>query len=349
MHWSDERVLVTGGNGFLGAYVVRAVAEKHPMALFAPGRQELDLMLRASIRAFLSQNRPTVVIHCAGTIGGIAANARHPATFLYQNAIMGLELLEGCRLFGVKRVLVVGTSCEYPENAQVPISPTSLWNGEPTRVTAPYGHAKRLLFAHGQACAQEHGMRVSHVILSNLYGPGDHFEDDDKSHVLIALVRRCLQAKAHGAESLTVWGDGTCSREFLFVEDAARGILLAAERDPCTAVLNLGSGVETTIAALARMVTTEVGFAGTLIFDRTKPNGTPKRCLDNSVAFQLGYRPQVELREGLARTVAWLRSLEFKHETESQAPDGMRGTTLAVDHERTLSVMCGDHTAIDDP
>jgi GDP-L-fucose synthase len=303
--WSRERVLVTGAHGFLGKHLVEALRARRPAALLGPSHEELDLMERATVRAFLERERPTVVLHVAGSIGGIAANVAHPGAFVYRNVVMGAELLEAARLASVRRVVVAGTTCEYPADAPLPVAPSSLWNGAPAPETAPYGHAKRLLFVQGEAYAKEYGLSVSHAILANLYGPGDHL-DDARSHVATALLRRCLEARATKAKEVVAWGSGTPTREFLFVRDAAEGLLLAAERDPGGAPLHLGSGEETAISELARLAAEAAGFRGAIRFDPSKPDGTKRRVLDSSVARALGFAPRTRLAEGLRETADWM-------------------------------------------
>ena len=303
--WARERVLVTGAGGFLGRHLVDALRARRPAALLAPKHAELDLMERATVRAFFEREKPTVVLHVAGAIGGIAANVAHPGEFVYRNVVMGAELLEACRLASVRRVVVAGTTCEYPADAPLPVAPASLWDGAPVPETAPYGHAKRLLFVQGEAYAKEHGLSVSHAILANLYGPGDHL-DEARSHVATALLRRCLEARAARAKEIVAWGSGTPTREFLFVRDAAEGLLLAAERDPGGAPLNLGSGEEVAIADLARLAAEAAGFQGAVRFDPSKPDGAKRRVLDASAARALGFAPRTRLAEGLRETADWM-------------------------------------------
>lgn len=303
--WSRERVLVTGAHGFLGRHLIEVLRARRPAALLGPPRAELDLLERAPSRAYFEREKPTVVLHVAGAIGGIAANVAHPGEFVYRNVVMGAELLETCRLSGVRRVVVAGTPCEYPADAPLPVAPASLWNGAPAPETAPYGHAKRLLFVQGEAYAKEYGLSVSHAILANLYGPGDHLEPE-RSHVVTALLRRCLEAKAAKAKEVVGWGTGTPTRELLFVSDAAEGLLLAAERDPGGAPLHLGSGEEVAIAEIARLAAEAAGFRGAIRFDASKPDGAKRRVLDSSVARALGFAPRTRLAEGLRTTADWM-------------------------------------------
>ena len=254
-------------------------------------------------RPRLFEEKPTVVLHVAGAIGGIAANVAHPGEFVYRNVVMGAELLETCRLSGVRRVVVAGTSCEYPADAPLPVAPASLWNGAPAPDTAPYGHAKRLLFVQGEAYAKEYGLSVSHAILANLYGPGDHL-DEASSHVATALLRPA-SARAAKAKEIVAWGSGTPTREFLFVRDAAEGSC-SRPRDPGGAPLNLGSGEEVAIADLARLAAEAAGFGGAIRFDPTKPDGAKRRVLDSSAARALGFSPRTRLAEGLRETADWM-------------------------------------------
>ncbi len=306
--WAQESVLVTGGRGFLGRHVVAALKKLRPRSLWAPTHVQLDLLVRRRVERFLQKHRPGVVFHLAADVGGIGANVAHGGRFAYANLVMGAELLEACRKSGVRRVVVASTTCTYPADAPVPLRVADWWDGYPARETAPYGLAKKMLFVLGEGFRREHGLSSSHVILANLYGEGDHFDEKD-AHVIPALIRRFVEAKSSGAKEVICWGTGGPTREFLYVSDAAQGLVLAAEKDEGLDPLNLGSGEEITIRDLAAMIAAAVGYTGMVRFDPTRPDGQMRRCLESSAARALGFAPSVTLRAGIARTVRWMEKL----------------------------------------
>lgn len=301
----EKTILVTGGNGFLGRHVVRALHEASYARIVAPRRAEFNLLSEHDIERMLACHRPDLVLHLAAVVGGIGANRQNPGSFLYQNLMMGAQLIEACRRFGVQKYVQVGTICSYPKFTPVPFRESALWDGYPEETNAPYGLAKKLLIVQLQAYRAQYGFNGVNVLPVNLYGPGDNF-DPHSSHVIPALIRKCLEAKARGERTITVWGTGTPTREFLYVEDAARGIVLAAERLETSEPINLGSGHEISIRDLVYLIAEKTGFSGAICFDPTQPDGQPRRCLDITRARQLlGYEPQVSLSEGLDHTIAW--------------------------------------------
>jgi len=305
--WETRRVLVTGGAGFLGRTLLRKMAERGAGSVAAPRAEEVDLRDKAAIRRCLRATRPDLVIHAAAVVGGIGANRAHPGRFFYENAVMGIELIEEARLAGVGQLVCLGTICAYPKFTPVPFREEELWNGYPEETNAPYGLAKKMLLVQLQAYRAEYGFRGVFLLPVNLYGPEDNF-DLETSHVIPAMIRRFLEAKATGASEVTLWGDGSPTREFLYVEDAAEGILAAAERYDGAEPVNLGSGEEISIRDLATLVAKETGFTGAVRWDTSKPNGQPRRRLDVSRAERLfGWRATTRLAEGLGKTVAWYR------------------------------------------
>jgi GDP-L-fucose synthase len=305
--WVERKVLVTGGAGFLGAHVVRNIQDQGCQAVVVPRSREFDLREKSSIIRLLEQARPDLVLHLAATVGGIGANRRHPGQFFYENAIMGLQLMEQARLFGVDKFVVIGTICAYPKFTPVPFQEADLWNGYPEETNAPYGLAKKMLLVQAQAYRQEYGFNAIYLLPVNLYGPGDNF-DPETSHVIPALIRKCLEAGERGQEEVVVWGTGQASREFLYVEDAAEAIALAAEHYNDPAPVNLGSGLEMSIKELVELIADLTGFKGRLVWDTTKPDGQPRRCLDTTLAERaFGFRARTEFREGLQRTIDWYR------------------------------------------
>ncbi|GIW79328.1 MAG: GDP-L-fucose synthase [Gemmatales bacterium] len=305
----SAKLLITGGSGFLGRHVVTEFARHGWSNLFAPRRVDYDLTQPAQVAQLFRCHRPRVVVHLAAQVGGIEANRRHPGTFLYKNLMMGANLLEACRRFGCDKVVVIGTICSYPKFTPVPFKEEDFWNGYPEETNAPYGLAKKLVGLQLQTYHQEFGLKGVYLLPVNLYGPGDNF-DLTTSHVIPALIRKCVEAKENGSRQVTIWGTGKPTREFLYVADAARAIRLATEKLNTPEPLNIGSGKEISIADLARRIAEKVGFDGELVFDPTRPDGQPRRCLDVSKARRLlDFEAKTSLDEGLEKTIQWY----FRH------------------------------------
>jgi GDP-L-fucose synthase len=306
--WASRRVVVTGGAGFLGSFVVEKLRERGAEFVFVPRRQEYDLREAAAIRRLYEQTRPDVIIHLAAVVGGIGANRRHPGRFFYDNAIMGIQLIELARQFGVGKFVCVGTVCSYPKFTPVPFRETDLWNGYPEETNAPYGLAKKMLLVQLQAYRQEYGFPGIYLIPTNLYGPRDHF-DLENSHVIPALIRKCIEAQERGDPKIVVWGTGQATREFLYVEDAAEAIVLAAERYDGPEPINIGSGEEISIRDLVDLIRELTGYTGDVEWDTSKPDGQPRRRIDTTRAREwLGWEARTSLREGLRRTIEWYRA-----------------------------------------
>lgn len=304
-YWSRQRVIVTGGNGFLGSYVVEKLWERGAKEVVIPRRAEFDLRERDAIRSLLDQTKPDMVIHLAASVGGIGANREHPADFFYDNLMMGVQLLHECWQSNVSKLVILGTVCAYPKYTPVPFSEDDLWNGYPEETNAPYGLAKKMLLVQSEAYRQQYGYNSIFLLPTNLYGPRDNF-NPASSHVIPALIRKCLEAKNAGVEYIEAWGDGSPTREFLYVEDAAEGILLAAERYDSSEPVNLGSSFEISIKELTETIARLTGFEGEIRWDTSKPNGQPRRKLDTSRARErLGFESQITFEEGLKRTIQW--------------------------------------------
>ncbi|MDH7569245.1 MAG: GDP-L-fucose synthase [Armatimonadota bacterium] len=305
MEWPDKRVVVTGGAGFLGSFVVEKLRERGCRSVFVPRSKEYDLRDRDAIVRLYEKARPHVVIHLAAVVGGIGANRANPGRFFYDNAIMGIQLMEYARQFGVEKFVAVGTICAYPKFTPVPFKEDDLWNGYPEETNAPYGLAKKMMLVQAQAYRAQYGFNAIYLLPVNLYGPRDNF-DLESSHVIPALIRKCHQAKERREGRIVLWGDGSPTREFLYVEDAAEGLLLATERYNGPEPVNLGTGEEVTIRDLAAMIAAEVGFEGEIFWDTSRPNGQPRRCLDVSRAQKyFGFRATHRLADGIPKTVAW--------------------------------------------
>lgn len=303
--WAEQSVIVTGGAGFLGRHVVQALQERGAKHVFVVRSAAYDLRHEENVRRLYQDVPATMVIHLAASVGGINANRNHPGSFFYNSLMMGVLMMEHARLANVPKFVGIGTICEYPKFTPVPFREEDLWNGYPEETNAPYGLAKKMLLVQGQAYRQEYGYNSIHIMPTNLYGAGDNF-DLDTSHVIPALIRKCLTAKQNGDPYIEIWGDGSPTREFLYVKDAAEGILLAAEHYNGAEPINLGSGTEISIRDLATLIAELVGFTGEFRYDPSKPNGQPRRQLDVSRAWEaFGFRARTPFREGLRETVAW--------------------------------------------
>jgi GDP-L-fucose synthase len=308
MQWREKRVLVTGGAGFLGSFVVEKLRERGCQNVTVPRSKEYDLRDRDAIIRLYTEAQPHMVIHLAAVVGGIGANRMHPGRFFYDNAIMGIQLMEYARQFGVEKFVATGTACAYPKFTPTPFNEDDLWDGYPEETNAPYGLAKKMMLVQAQAYRAQYGFNAIYLLPVNLYGPRDNF-DLETSHVIPALIRKCVEAKETGCREILLWGDGLPTREFLYVEDAATGLLLATERYDGDQPVNLGTGEEISIRDLAQMIAAEVGFTGDIVWDITKPNGQPRRCLDVSRAKQLfGFHAAHRLRAGISLTVAWFQA-----------------------------------------
>lgn len=308
MFWKTQRVLVTGGAGFLGWCVVEKLRSRGCQNVVVPRSNEFDLREASQVARLFETARPNLVIHLAAVVGGIGANRAQPGRFFYDNALMGLHLLEHARRFGVGKFVALGTVCAYPKFTPIPFREDDLWNGYPEETNAPYGLAKRMLLVQAQAYRAQYGFNAIYLVPANLYGPRNNFNPAE-SHVIPALIRKAVEGHERGLAQIVLWGDGTPTREFLHVEDAAEAILLAAERYDGADPVNLGTGEEISIADLARLICSEVGYQGDIVWDAAMPGGQPRRRLDVSRAKELfGFTARRSLREGLRETVAWYRA-----------------------------------------
>ena len=318
--WTGRRVMVTGGAGFLGKAVVQRLEADGANNIFVPRSQEYDLRTAEGVRDALADGRPDIVIHLAAVVGGIGANRENPGRLFYENATMGIELMDQARRAGIEKFVQIGTVCSYPKFTPVPFHEDDLWNGYPEETNAPYGMAKKMLLVQGQAYREQYGFNVIHLVPVNLYGPGDNF-DPASSHVIPALIKKCVDAREEGDDHIVVWGTGAASREFLYVDDAAEGIVLASERYNDPDPVNLGIGQEITIRDLVRLIATFTAFEGETRWDHSKPDGQPRRALDTRRARErFGFEARTTFEDGLRRTIAWYeRNRQALSETASVA------------------------------
>lgn len=316
--WRRQRVLVTGGGGFLGGHVVDALKKLGPLALAAPRSAQYDLRRLDRIEALLKEHQPSLIINLAAVCGGIGANLAEPGRFFYDNIVMGAQLMDGARRFKVDKYVQLGTVCSYPKLSPIPFKEERLWEGYPEETNAPYGIAKKALLVQAQAYRKQYGFNAVYLIPINLYGPRDHF-DLETSHVIPALIRRCLTAVQEGDGFIHCWGSGNATREFLYVDDAVRGLLKAAELYDKPEPVNLGAGSEISIKDLVGLIARLTGFKGEVRWDASKPDGQPRRRLDTSKAFQeFGFRSEIGLEEGLKRTISWYK----ERQASSPSPTG---------------------------
>jgi GDP-L-fucose synthase len=305
-----RRVVVTGGAGFLGSYVVEKLGARGCERVFVPRSREYDLVRGEDVRRLYRDTQPDLVLHLAAVVGGIGANRRNPGRYFYENLMMGAQLMEGARLAGVKKFVAVGTICSYPKFTPVPFKEDDLWAGYPEETNAPYGLAKKMMLVQAQAYREQYGFNAVFLLPVNLYGPRDNF-DPESSHVIPALIRKCVEAARGGAEEVVCWGSGEATREFLHAEDCAEGLLLAAERYDGPEAVNLGAGFEISIRELAAKVAALAGFRGRLVWDASKPDGQPRRSLDVSRAErEFGFRARIGFDQGLRQTVQWYQEQE---------------------------------------
>ncbi|MDX1945992.1 MAG: GDP-L-fucose synthase [Pirellulaceae bacterium] len=305
---AGKRIVVTGGAGFLGRHVCQELTRHDPAEIFVPRSTRYDLRQREAIVQLLHDSRPDLILHLAAVVGGIGANRENPGRYFYENAVMGLHLLEEARLAKIPKVVSVGTICSYPKFTPVPFREEELWNGYPEETNAPYGLAKKMLLVQAQAYRQQYGFNAITLLPVNLYGPHDNF-DPASSHVIPALIRKFVLAQAAGETEVSAWGTGNASREFLFVRDAAEGIVRAAAVYNQPEPLNLGSGREVTIRELAELIAQSCGYLGSIRWDASQPDGQPRRCLDTTrAAREIGFRAATPLEDGLAETIAWYQS-----------------------------------------
>ena len=307
--WNHKRVLVTGGAGFLGSVVVEKLRRQNCKEIFVPRSKDYNLVQMEDVKKAYQDSRPDVVIHLAAKVGGIGANQANPGQFFYDNLMMGSQMMEVGRQVGLQKFVAIGTICAYPKFTPVPFKEEDLWNGYPEETNAPYGLAKKMLLVQSQAYRQQYGFNSIVLFSANLYGPRDNF-NLETSHVIPALIRKCLEAKAHAERSIVVWGTGTPTREFLYVDDAADGILLAAENYDKSEPVNLGTGFEVSIKGLVSLIVKLTGFSGEIIWDASKPDGQPRRMLDTTRALkEFGFKSGMGFEEGLLRTIDWYGKL----------------------------------------
>ncbi len=306
---ADQRICVTGAEGFLGKRVVNQLRVNGCREVFEVRHRDFDLVRGDDVERLYREVKPQILIHLAAVVGGIGANRENPGRFFYENIMMGVQLMEGARHHSVEKFVQLGTVCAYPKFAQVPFREDELWNGYPEETNAPYGLAKKALLVQAQGYRDQYGLNAIYLLPVNLYGPGDNF-DPASSHVIPALINKCVDAVERDAPAIEVWGTGSATREFLYVDDAAEGIVLAAEKYNGREPINLGSGIEISIRDLVKLIAKETGFGGDIVWDTSKPDGQPRRALDVSRATELlGFRATTDFVEGLRRTIEWYRTV----------------------------------------
>jgi len=304
---STKRILVTGGAGFLGRYVVKKLEERGCREIFIPRSKDYNLVEMEPVKRLYGDAKPDIVIHLAARVGGIGETSKRPGEFFYENLMMGVQMMEQGRVFGVEKFVAIGTVCAYPKNIPAPFTEEDLWNGYPEETNAPYGIAKKMTLVQAQAYHQQYGFNATYLLPVNLYGPGDNF-DPETSHVIPALIKKCVDAMEVSTDKITVWGTGEPTREYLYVEDAAEGIVLATEKYNKPEPVNLGSGFEISIKHLAGLIAELTGFKGQLVWDTSKPDGQPRRLFDTSkAAKEFGFRARTSFKEGLRKTIEWYK------------------------------------------
>ena len=311
--WQEKRVVVTGGSGFLGKFVVEELKKKGCKHIFIPRKKDYDLRQMSVIKRMLQESKPHMIIHLAAVVGGIGANRLKPGEFFYDNLMMGAQLVEQSRLFGVEKFVAIGTICAYPKFTKVPFKEEDLWNGYPEETNAPYGLAKKMLLVQSQAYRQQYGFNSIYLLPVNLYGPSDNFVPQHTTHVIPAVIKKCFDAIRFERDVITVWGTGKPTREFLYIEDAARAIVLAAEKYHKSDPVNIGYGSEIKIRELVYLIARMTGFKEEIIWDKSQPDGQPKRRLDVKKAQkEFGFVARISLKEGLKKTITWYkRQKEF--------------------------------------
>jgi GDP-L-fucose synthase len=324
---ASKRILLTGGAGFLGSNIVNQLQKAGCERVIVPRKIDFDLTRREAVERLFEEVRPQVVIHGAAVVGGIGANQANPGRFFYENAIMGIQVIEACRQYQVEKTVVIGTICSYPKFTPVPFREENLWDGYPEETNAPYGIAKKALLVQCQSYRAQYGMNAIVLLPVNLYGPNDNF-DPESSHVIPALIRKCVDANERDAPEIVLWGDGTPTREFLYVEDAAEGVVKATESYDQPEPVNIGSGAEISIRDLAEKISFATGFRGRIQWDTTKPNGQPRRCLDTSRAErEFAFRAHTSLDAGLDATVDWyLKTRAPADQSETTVPGVKKGS-----------------------
>ena len=312
MDIKNKKICVTGGAGFLGSHLIENLKSKGCENIFIPHIEDYDLTTEKDIIKMYQDAKPDIVIHLAAVVGGIGANREHPGSFYYKNLMMGTQLIEQARLYGLEKFVAIGTICAYPKFTPVPFKEEELWNGYPEETNAPYGIAKKCMLVQLQSYRDEYGTKGIFLLPVNLYGPKDNF-DPNSSHVIPALIKKCVEAKEAGKDEIICWGTGTATREFLFVEDAAEGIALATEKYDGTEPVNLGAGFEISIKDLVELIVDKTGFQGKVVWDTSQPDGQPRRCLDTQRAKEyFGFEAKTKFEEGIEKTIAWYEENRLK-------------------------------------